>query len=663
MRIESVHAVNFLSFALLEYFFKSGGRLVEGQNLTDNDQENNGSGKTAFQAAIEYALYGTTSLKVRDRDLVRFGYDHATLTVTLYCPQRDEHLKIVRVLRVKSSAKLDVFINELKINIPNLTDGNAYIADWLDISKEDLQNYYIINKERYKSFIRASNNEKIEIITRFSNAKLIDDVIPFIEDDIRKYEKKHEEYKLAYSKQLGVVETLRNEAPDLDETDFHKTNQEKIDELKESIIGYRAKKDEFALGVAEKENEIKRIDLDILNMHDAVKEAQKKLESINDEPYKSETIVTDRKIDELNLAYSSDYQAKNERQKDLAKMEKVLAKVNLILMQDVTCPKCQHVFNPSKSDADLIAEKERGKKIGRVIDILKKKIVALEELLDTHKEQIRFYNNKKSELARAQGKVIENVLNAKKHIADLENLLIHLQTQKETAVFNQLKLNGQVSLHEDYIQTALASIEKIQAMTYDQEVVAAYKEKLDKASKEKQKLVNAKYIQEDKLSEAREWLSNLKSFKGYLAEKFLLVIEAISNQVLKDLKSDIQLKWEGKKLTSSNVMQRKITAYILRNGETRDFNSFSGGERARIEFALIMTIRQLINSTHHYGGLDFLFADEIFEGLDGKGLTNFMQSMVDFDFPILITTQLNNVNMYGKVVKIVKDKGVSTIHE
>ena len=663
MRIELLHAVNFLSFASLEYIFKSGGRLVEGQNLTDDDQENNGSGKTAFQAAIEYALYGTTSLKVRDQNLVRFGHDQANLTLILYCPYRNERLKIDRVLRVKSSAKLEVFINELKINIATLADGNAFIATWLAISKDDLQNYYIINKERYRSFIRASNTEKIEIISRFSNAKLIDEVLPNVEKEIKTHQKKHEKCHLAYSKQLGVVETLHNESPQLDEKDFHKANAEKISELNKAIVEYRKIQVKCKDEVAQKEIDLKKVNIELISVQQAVKNAYAVLEQIDNDPYRKETIATERKINALNLAYSSDYQAKDERQNDLAKMEKVLAKVNLILMKQVTCPKCQHVFNPSKKDCDLQQEKERGAKIERIILILKNKIDALEQILEQQKQEIKHYNNKKSTLAQAQGQVIEKILNAKKNVAAVEDELMTLQSKMESVVFQQLKVNGQVNLYEDYIQTAQQSIEKHENMIYDKEVLVAHEKKLVKANSLQKKLLDEMNDQEDKLNEAKEWLVNLKSFKGYLADKFLMVIESISNEVLKNLKSDIQMKWEGYKLTSANVMQRKITPYILRNGETRDFNSFSGGERARVEFALILTIRQLINSTHTHGGLDFLFADEIFEGLDGKGLSNLMHSMVDFDFPILITTQLNNVNMYGKVVKIVKDKGISTLHE
>ena len=48
MRLEKIVLKNFLTYKELEYDFKRAPLLVQGKNLTEEDQESNGSGKSGI---------------------------------------------------------------------------------------------------------------------------------------------------------------------------------------------------------------------------------------------------------------------------------------------------------------------------------------------------------------------------------------------------------------------------------------------------------------------------------------------------------------------------------------------------------------------------------------------------------------------------------------
>ena len=125
--------------------------------------------------------------------------------------------------------------------------------------------------------------------------------------------------------------------------------------------------------------------------------------------------------------------------------------------------------------------------------------------------------------------------------------------------------------------------------------------------------------------------------------------------------SDMQIMIEGYKTLSNGKIKEEITPYIVRE-EIRDFWSFSGGERARMEYAMIMAIQAMINATNKYGGFHFLSTDEApSEGLDEEGIKYVIKSLAGYDFPIMIATHVNNVKVSSNTITVQKENGVSNL--
>ena len=113
-------------------------------------------------------------------------------------------------------------------------------------------------------------------------------------------------------------------------------------------------------------------------------------------------------------------------------------------------------------------------------------------------------------------------------------------------------------------------------------------------------------------------------------------------------------------MKADGTIKEEITPSFFRN-DTIDFGSFSGGERGRLEYSMILAQQRIINETNPYGGLGFLFADEIAEGIDSLGLKLIAKSLSKFNFPILITTHVMNQSVGLKILKEIKENNLSRI--
>ena len=117
---------------------------------------------------------------------------------------------------------------------------------------------------------------------------------------------------------------------------------------------------------------------------------------------------------------------------------------------------------------------------------------------------------------------------------------------------------------------------------------------------------------------------------------------------------------EGFKMLSNGTFKDEITAKILRNVE-RTFASFSGGEQGRLLFAAILANRHMLNSTHKYGGLDFLSVDEVFEGVDSLGLKSLIKSAKLLDIAVMVITHVTDEEVSDDILLIEKVNGISYV--
>ena len=656
--------VNFLSFKELEYDFENGPVLLMGENRSDEGQESNGSGKTAIQSAIEKCWLDYTSRKgVRDVDLIRRGQNEAIIESWIYCPVRDEVFHIKRTLTKKGN-KLELYVNDEPVSFATVNDGNNYIIDWFGISKEDLSNYYIVNKERFTSFFTSSNSQKLQLIARFSNTTFLDNVDSDIKVEVSSKETARESLAREKAFVQGRVETLKESLTGC--------SMDKYERMKEEeISSYRNRITERESEITLKEEEIDSLTLEISRI-------EKGLIMVNDKLKGQSSILSDKIKDgdkvlkEINLINGalkevgdSERHVRDDIKESIntkSEIEAALADIDAVLAGIITCPKCGHRFLFDE-DADIEVEEEKrvdliklNEEINRSIAILNDDLCRVEEQSERLRCDLR---SKREEESRFTGELSVLRKNLAKVEEDIERDKLKLETYKK-----QVK-----SLEED-IERAKAEVEKLgekMGEVSKEDIGSAFMEEkkgiesdLEKENEKLKELDQKIEIVDNELQNAREWLVQYKEFRMYLANVSVKEIQRNCNETLRDMGSDLLVNIDGFKKKADGTMKEEITPTVLRD-EPLPFNSFSGGERGRLEYAMILAQQRMINQSNEHGGLNFLFTDEIAEGIDALGLRSLVKSLDRFNYPILVTTHVVNQSVGSKVLRVIKENNISRI--
>lgn len=663
MNIVNIVATNFLSFKELNYNFKNTPVLIQGLNLTDKGQENNGSGKSALISSIEYALF-KNARGIRDIELINNTSDSTYLALTIYCPIRKETLLIERVIKRKGGNESQISINGIvkfafKDKVVSVI--NKFILEWIDISETDLCNYFLINKDTFKSIFSSSARERYELINRFSNGSILEGIEKDVQKDVDELSKKLESLKLKKAGSIGVVRTLFKER--LKELNRN-LNQEKIEE-----IGSINKDINLTNSKVDLNNkELKDIDLIISNNTkriDYINNKLKKIENI----FKNLTFfdvsddidIINKEVLDLEKNISNKRNFRKEIMAGIDDISSILQEIERNIKGSVTCPKCNHKFLIGNPDVDIEKEKLDKEETLNLLDISK-------DNLDKLNSELQIIINKGSEknkellTLRNKQNFGDRWLNRKKKIVNQFTNKINEITDE----ISKLKI-----LRDKHLLTNEELVSKIKTLTYNKENIKD--KELDKVrinelsetiineGKELKSINDAIKLKKNEIYNLSQWMFNFKKFNLFLANQSLRIIQGYCNKFLKDIESDIQIRWEGKKILADSSIRDEITPYIIRNNDIRSFNTFSGGERVRIEYAMIFTLQTMINKTNRWGGLNFLSSDEVSESLDAQGLSDLMKVFKNINKTILVTTHVVNRTISDNILMIVKENGISKI--
>jgi exonuclease SbcC len=675
MRIVNLKLNNFLTFKELDYNFVDHPVLIQGLNETDDSQESNGSGKSSIQAGIEYALFKTTSRKVRDVELIHYGENEASIQLSILCPIRGETLVISRTIRTKGSSSLSVEIPGRDLSVSTVGDGDKIILDWIGISKDDLQNYYIINKERYKSFFSSSNTEKIGIISRFSKTNLLDGIDLEVKKDVTELEKELKLYDTHKTSSISRIRTLKEQLDNEYSRDFDKELEDKKNELSSVIDDLKASIDMKKEAIPENKAKIKEIEKDVDHLQDEIdikteslENTSKLLSNFNEFTKADQYIILDEKTSNISQKQEDLRIEKKKNKSSVSEVEDLIDEINRNLKGAIVCPKCRHEFLIGDADVDVNEEREALKdavelnkklletvsKIDQDLTELDLSIIEIDKERKVLKQEESQLMDKKMEIKRRVSKIEDEIRNSRIEI-DRYNKSIKRYGENIEDIENSIK-----QLHRA-ISDTLVKIDNLEKGNIDERRVNELNESLRVEGKKLRDINHQIKRKKIDIFETSEWVLLFKKFNAHLANQSLKVIQGYCNKFMKEIGSDIQIKWEGVKVLADGKLKDEISSYILRDGEERSFWSFSGGERGRMDYSMILALQEMINKTHKYGGLSFLSTDEICEGIDGLGLSSLMKSLSELDKTILVTTHVVNRNVSDKILLVRKVNGVSTI--
>lgn len=656
---------NFGPFSSLKYDFVNESIAIIGENRTQDDQLSNGSGKSSISQGLFYGIYGVNLRGVLDKKLIREGEDSAYICVQIHCPIRKQILSIEREIRTKGSSTLKLeLIDEDESKLTPVTcatvnDGNKFIANWIEISAEDAKSYYIVSKGNYKSFFNSSNTEKLALISRFINFASIDktkDIITERLDELNEIKRGYENEKSSFEGKLSAYEEQLNF---ILEEDLEKKRNDEISGLTYLINVYddNIKEKQNSISNFEKSKIAKeRQKEDIAKLRKSV---EKELEELEDNSFQD----TYKEIDEdlsLYKKQKEDEESKlNKSTQRVRSIKKTIDSIEMKLAGVITCPNCHHEFllKNDESVDDLKTEKKLSesalKEETQKKSLIDKSIEELDSIIDE-------YLSLKKETQAEEKKIIDQQISIRNKLKTLSSQYYEIDESIVRIESDINKLKEQITDNEQLKVHKLKLIDELKTTPLKKKDTSHLEENIKNLEKEIENKDKEILQVNDKIFKIQQWTTRFKDFKMYLALEQLKNIQFSANDILKRMGSDLRIMIEGFKKGANGKVKDEITPYVFRN-EMESFFYYSGGEQARCEIALILALQTMINTTKQYGGMNFLFIDEVLESADSLGVENIISSISFLKQPILVVTHVPKLNEEIRQLKVIKENGISRL--
>lgn len=572
--------------------------------------------------------------------------------------------------------------------------------------------------------ISAIKNELEHVDEKKANARQergarierLDEQIQKCRSDIEVVEEKR---KKAESR-LILLNGLQKEVKGLDESNL--SLLEAYNEIKamcednelEAVSEFDKMSEQYKNLLSEQKNSIKQINRQIDDATATLKQSKDEQQRYA-ESYKKhcddETKLTEKDIalkEKINAEISKidvkldkieeDINANKKRQAELSAL---ISRNETLLNGAVICPKCQHKFfvneditvdDVKKTLDDLRSEertkKEEAVKLIKEFDFVDEDGAKKSEEIDSINAKMKARSNELDaeyrELKSLSGKVDQaenSVISLQKQLANAENELDRLNGKIEVMrnrLFGEITgiLEGRVMNGKNYIEQQDSSIvflkgqmsqyqqskkELIEAPETDFE--ASLQESLEKYQDELKSAQKIASEIETKYNRLKEQELHFTMFKSYIANKKIDALSHIVNDFLEKIGSDIRLKLEGFTVTKTGKFRDKISVQVMRDGiDCGSYHKFSGGEKARLNLACILSLHTLTNSNCEEGkGLDFIIIDELLDKSDEVGMATYCEALNKLGQTALLITQGGISEGYPHKLLIVKKQGVSTI--
>lgn len=529
-----------------------------------------------------------------------------------------------------------------------------------------------------------------------------------------------EDKKQKGEKRLELLHSLETHMANLEESDT--ALLEAYNQIKSmcqeyelgTISPYDTLSDQYKQNLVKYENTIKAIESQIQISVDVVKgqrEEYKQKAQLYQNHFKEQSQLTEQdkaliektdkeiiKIDDQLDQIEEQIKLNKKRQ---AELETLIARNSAMMDGVLICPKCQHKFfagNEVTVDeirANLISyrlemegKKSEVKKLNEEFNLIDEKaeakteeIKALNEKINSRTAELNLEYSALSELSKEIDDLESYVLSLQKHLTSTENDLERLNGKIEVMrnrLFGEISniLESRIMSGESYISQQISSIKFIQGQMsqYQQQkrellempetdFAATLKESLHKYQKDFQNAEKTASAIQAEYDVLRKQELDFVMFKSYIARKKIDALSLVVNDFLEKIGSDIRLKLEGFTVTKTGKLRDKISVQVMRDGiDCGSYHKFSGGEKARLNLACILSLHTLTNSNCEDGkGLDCIIIDELLDKSDEMGMATYCEALNKLGQTALLITQGGVSEGYPHKLLIVKKQGISSI--
>lgn len=640
-------------------FVKGRVVMIKGKNDYDRVPKSNGAGKSVFIEGLSIAFTGDFIRKIPTDQMIKDGSASGSVEFQMHNTMTKQVMNIKRtIFRSKTKyGSLSITMNNVPVEFAKVDHGSEWILKEIGITKDDLFNYYIISKKKYKSFFYSTDGDKRKLISRFSKADMVDGVyaeiaadVKVIEDDIKNLEQD----KNIINGRISVYEEqLNGNNEEESEEELILELQVSIDDKEEAIKNAEIK-------IKENGEKLKALKLERKPVDTEIDKAEKDLIKIKPRDFKKDK----DKLNKLNEEYGKEAEAFEEDikfanetideiKKKITPLQQQISGLDKQLIDFIDCPKCAHKFSFKDAKLDIKSINKDKKDLQAKIDAFNKDITNADTIIieidedvkqldakidDTNKKlraleieetnDVRIINNKKREISALQTK-----------ISGIELIATNINSSNSSSTET-------IRLAKESIKELKAEIEQINNREKGVDPAIAIKANIEKAKLDMEK-IDLNIIEKNKVKASKaKWTELYKRFNVKLSNMAIKSIEGLANDIQYKMGSNLELAVEGYKINRDGSVSDQISTQVLRYGILEGtFFRFSEGEQGSMNISATMAMQQLINMGCKSGGLDMTFIDEITESLDSAAMASVVRSLDMLGRTIVIITHVSDENM------------------
>ena len=688
-------------------------------SISDRPIPSIGSGKSTVIEGLNLALFAEPiRKKVTIKELISKGKNESE--VELICKNNWLGLSKIRIVRNFYSSKskastVKIFETnskgeETEINLLADELNNRIVNYYIGISKEDLINFFIIQKDRYTSFLLLSDSNKKEIISKFTGVDKYNYINEEIDKKVSEYNKQLVLVENNISRELGKIEIIKENVNSLpSEKDFKFSIQNKVSHYFKEIEVCESLIKEDNLKILSLKNKIKfeenlisywtnkKNNFEIIKENNKYKvEYEKLINNIKndnillqlDEDFKDLNDKINKKnldIKDINESLEVANEILKNKHVDINKFKIIIEKFKTLKKNLIECPNCHLKFNHSDLlcdndiDKKIDIELQKSKNLENELVEVKNDIKELENLKGVLQNEIKKLDLQKIGILSNKDKrqkeidILKSKIKTKiDRIDNIYNFILDYIIEKERGI---RKINKEIQeieylcvLNKDKIESINKRIEEENKLDYSS--IIEEKNKLNNNLLEIDKIIN-KYNLEKKDIEFNK--SNYKdakivflNFKNYIYNKMIFNIEQIVNFYLQKF-SDLSVEIKGQKLLSDGKTQRdEINVIVKRNSQELNYFLMSSGEKIGIDLSFILTFQHILNTTcKSGGGLNSLELDEVLGSLDSYSLSKITKTLNSLNKSITLISHVP-INLFEENIDntyIIKENDNSIIYK
>lgn len=696
MKLDYMIINNFLSFAPEDQryeFPKSGAWLVVGTKDTDGDS--NGAGKSSFAEAIVWCLKGETIKGLKTDELVNERHGEKPFSVEL-CFTSGDNKYIVRRGRKGGKGKkpfLEFSIGASDETCQRIDATQSEIDKVFDVSFPTMNSAIICSADNDIPFLKMRSSMRKEILENLSFGpefrvieKLAKEERKTIKAEVQKLEVEYSSLKSSGNSKMESIKSYKeNKAREIAELKeyiskfdgedierlicVHKYLDiiDKIDEVKKSTADERGR-------LAKKAEELKSHDIEgmreKLNLYDAMSKNEgilqnntKELDNFKDKYVSKQSELGDKikGLNNLNEELSKIKQSicfacdqpidkpktdkmRLEKQREIGDLEQDISQLKIEL--EIDGRKMEALVEENgKIEAEYMSSKKNFEthpspyKQEREIDGITSELKHVESLLSRLDEDasLSFLEKQADEYRGMDGFSSETwISRPARTIGELEESMSQLRLKKD-----MLK---QKEGDDEYEASEAEEIRKI--MEKFREARDSYREKSE----------DLKYFEFISRSLGNEDFDDgRKCFKKFYIDGIIPFYNSKATEHLKKFfyEDDIEIKFDN-----------DLNETIVRDGREKVYRQFSGGEKTRLDFSMLLTNNSL-SRIKMSDSVNIIFLDEVLDGaVDKTGMEAFMEIIDEMsdDMVVYLTSHRDHLlNRFSNVLTVEKIQGNSYI--